>query len=290
MAIQRLPALALSKLSALSALRRVGLRLVGLGLVGLHLALIIQMTGNPDQLVLSGLFWGAIAVPVHHHWPDRLPRSRPLLLLGLGLICGLIVKSLQLEDGETAFVRLFPLFAWAGWFALVQGWRWLPWGKSWALVLALSVPPRALPLLLETILGEQIRTATAVIAAFGLHYLGFDVVHQTSLIQLPDGTVNVEFACTGAALLGLLLQVSVLLAVVTEDRALGQTLGRLVGWSVAIAALLSVVRVAIMAVVVSDAAAFQFWHGASGGQIFTLIALAGLGYLGLGRQVQAEVD
>ncbi len=282
MAIRRLPALALSNLSAL--------RMVGLGLVGLHLVLIIQMTGNPDQLVLSGLFWSAIALQVQQHWPDRLPRSRPTLLLGLALVGGLIVKSWQLGDGETAFVRLFPLLAWAGWFALVQGWRWLPWGPSWALVLTLSVPPRALPLLLETILGEQIRTATAAIAAFGLHYVGFDVVRQTSLIQLPGGTVDVEFACTGAALLGLLLQISVLLTVVTGGPTLGQSLGRLVGWSVAIAALLSAIRVAIMAVVVSDATAFQFWHGASGGQIFTLIALAGLGYLGLARPGPAETD
>ena len=262
------------------------LRLVGLGLVGLHLELIGQVTGNPDQFVLSGLFWGAIAVQVHHHWPARLPRSRPFLLLGAALIGGLILRSWHLGEGESAFVRLFPLFAWAGWFSMVQGWRWLPWGQSWALVLALSVPPRALPLLLETIAGGQICNATAAIAAFGLHYLGFDVVHQNSLIQLPEGIVNVEFACTGVPLLGLLLQVSVLLAVVTQ----GQTVGRLVGWSVAIAALLSVVRVAIMAVVVSDPTAFQFWHGSSGGQIFTLIALAGLGYLGLGRLSQADVD
>lgn len=280
MAIRRLPAL--SKLSAL--------QIAGLGLVGLHLVLIIQVTGNPDQFVLSGLFWGAIAASVRHHWPDRLPRSRPTLLLGLALIVGLIVKSGQLGDGETAFVRLFPLVAWAGWFLMVQGWRWLPWGQSWVLVLALSVPPRALPQLLETILGEQIRTATAAIAAFGLHYVGFDVVQQNSLIQLPGGTVDVEFACTGAALLGLLLQVSVLLTVVTGGQYLGHSLGRLAGWSVAIAVLLSAIRVAIMAAVVSNAAAFQFWHGASGGQIFTLLALAGLGYLGLGGHGQAEVD
>jgi hypothetical protein len=289
MAIRRLPAL-----SKLNALRMASLELVGLGLVGLHLVLIIQVTGNPDQFVLSGLFWGAIAGQVQQHWPERLPRSRPTLLLGIALIGGLIVKSCQLGEAETAFVRLFPLFAWAGWFALVQGWRWLPWGQSGALVLALSVPPRALPLLLETILGEQIRTATAAIAAFGLHYVGFDVVQQNSLIRLPGGTVNVEFACTGAALLGLLLQVSVLLTVVTQGQRqgqhLGQTLGHFVGWSVAIAALLSAVRVAIMAAVVSNATAFQFWHGASGGQIFTLIALAGLGYLGLGVRGHANVD
>ncbi|WP_017296672.1 archaeosortase/exosortase family protein [Nodosilinea nodulosa] len=252
------------------------LRLAGLGLVGLHLTLIVKVTGSPDQLALSLLFWGAVGAQVQQHWPDRLARSRPALLLGAALVGGLMLKAWHLEATETAFVRLFPLAAWAGWWLLGQGWRWLPWGPTWALVLTLSVPPRALPLLLQTVLGERIRTATAAIAAFDLHYVGFEVVHQGSFIQLPGGTVEVEFACTGAALLGLLLQVSVLLAAMAQ----GRGLARLAGWSVAIAALLSTVRVALMAAVVDNPAVFQFWHSASGGQIVTLVALGWLGWLG----------
>src|SRR5688572_4041632 len=100
MAIRRLPALALAKFNAL---QMAGLGLVGLGLVGLHLVLIIQVTGSLDQLVLSGLFWVAIALLVQQHWPERLPRSQPPLLLGLALVGGLIVKSRQLGETETAF-------------------------------------------------------------------------------------------------------------------------------------------------------------------------------------------
>ncbi|MFQ4138580.1 archaeosortase/exosortase family protein [Nodosilinea sp. PGN35] len=255
--------------------------LVGLGLMGLHLALIAAVTGNLDQGVLSLLFWAAIATQVRQQGGYHLGRSPSVQRLGvvaIGLI-GLAAWPLLSSDPAIAraVVRLLPLGAWAGWCLL--GRRWRGQGPIWALVVAMSVPPRALPLLLETVLGGQICTTTAAIAAFGLHYLGFEVVQTGSLIQLPTGTVNVEFACTGAALLGLLLQVSILLAALTH----WYLLPALGWWSAAIAALLSVVRVAIMAAVVGDETAFQFWHGPSGGQIFTLVALAVLSYRGLGR-------
>ncbi|MFH7243179.1 MAG: archaeosortase/exosortase family protein [Spirulina sp.] len=252
---------------------------LGLGLVGLHIALIVSVTGNADQVVLSLLFWGAIADQVRQGGPLRWARSPLARILGLALLGLLGLKSLPIPATESAFVRLFPLLALVGWSLLVrQGKNGHGW-KVWALVVALSVPPRALPLVLETVLDRPIRGATAAAAAFGLHFLGFDVAQQGTFIQLPSGTVEVEFACTGAALLGLLLQVSVLLAVVT---AWAKIRGLILG-SVAIAALLSTVRVAIMAAVVGNEALFQFWHGSSGGQLFTLIALAILSYRTLGK-------
>jgi cyanoexosortase A len=244
----------------------------GGGLVGLHLVLVFKVTGNPDQWLLSLLFWGAIVTQLRRPWPRQLRPAlwtRGLGLLVLGL---LMLKSWHLNGDDTAFVRLFPLVAFGGWSLMVRGWRQRSWGLVWGLVVALSIPPRALPWLLETIADQPLRTTTAAVAAFGLHYLGFDVVRQGSLIQLPVGTVDVEFACTGAALLGLLLQMSVLIAAMTD----WQSIGNLWGGSVAIAALLSTIRVAIMAAVVGNEALFQFWHGANGGQIFTVIALATL--------------
>ncbi len=253
--------------------------LLGLGLVGWHIALIVGVTGNADQVVLSLLFWGAILDQGRQAGPLRWARSPLARILGLALLALLCLKSLPITATESAFVRLFPLLAFAGWSLLVrQGQSGHGW-KLWALVVALSVPPRTLPLVLETVLDRPLRIATAVAAAFGLHFLGFDVAQQGSFIQLPSGTVEVEFACTGAALLGLLLQVSVLLAVVTA----WAKLGGMILWSVAIAALLSTVRVAIMAAVVGNEALFQFWHGSSGGQVFTLIALAILSYSTLGK-------
>ena len=253
--------------------------LLGLGLVGLHIALIVGVTGNADQVVLSLLFWGAILDQGRQAGPLRWARSPLARILGLALLALLCLKSLPITATESAFVRLFPLLAFTGWSLVVrQGQNGHGW-KVWALVVALSVPPRTLPLVLETLLDRPLRVATAAAAAFGLHFLGFDVAQQGTFIQLPGGTVDVEFACTGAALLGLLLQVSVLLAVVTA----WAKLGGMILWSVAIAALLSTVRVAIMAAVVGNEVLFQFWHGSGGGQVFTLIALAILTYRTLGQ-------
>ncbi|MEB3360446.1 MAG: exosortase/archaeosortase family protein [Synechococcales bacterium] len=248
------------------------LQLLGLGLVGLHFLLIARITGNLDQGVLSLLFWGAIISQTGRSLPLQPPPDRYARGLG-GIIIGLLLaKATHLQATETAFVRLFPLLAFSGWSLLVRGWHQASWGRIWALVVALSVPPRAVPSFLESTWGYPIRVITAACAAFGLHYIGFDVVQQGSLIQLPNGAVEVEFACTGAALLGLLLQISVLMAAMTE----WQRLPGLVGRSVAIALFLSIIRVALMAAVVDQPATFQFWHGSDGGQIVTAIALVGL--------------
>lgn len=253
------------------------LLLMGIWLVGLHLILIIKVTGSFDQLVLAGLFWGAIVNQVRGHLPRRLPQSRSATGIGAVIICLLMVKTWNLYGTETAVVRLFPLLAFGGWSLMVRGWRLIPWWPTWVLVVTLSVPPRALPFLLEQIAGAEIQAATATVSAFGLHYLGFNVVQQGSFINLPNGAIEVEFGCTGAALLGLLLQVSVLIAATTRWR----RLGKLLALSLVIATLLSIIRVAIMAAVVDDEAVFQFWHNSGGGQIFTLIALGLLAYLGL---------
>nr|WP_035992537.1 archaeosortase/exosortase family protein [Leptolyngbya sp. KIOST-1] len=169
---------------------------MGLGLMGLHLALIVAVTGNLDQAVLSLLFWAAIAAQVRQQGVDRLGRSPQWLgVVAIGLV-GLVAWPLLGSDPAIAraVVRLFPILTWASWCLL--GRRWQGQGPVWALVLAMSVPPRALPLLLETVVDLPLRVTTAAIAAFGLHYLGFEVVQTDSLIQLPTGTVNVEFACT----------------------------------------------------------------------------------------------
>jgi exosortase/archaeosortase family protein len=237
------------------------LLLTGLWLVGLHLLLVIKVTGHLDQWVLSALFWGVIIAQINQHLPRQLPRSRSATGLGTLIICLLMLKTWHLYDTETAVVRLFPLVAFVGWSLMVRGWRLVPWWQVWALVITLSIPPRTLPLVLESTMGEASQVTTAAMAAFGLHYLGFEVVQQGSLIQLAGGTVDVEFACTGVALLALLLQVSVLIAAITHWR----RFGKLAGWSLLIATLLSVIRVAIMAAVVSHDAMFQFWHGPNGG-------------------------
>jgi cyanoexosortase A len=249
----------------------------GLALVALHLLLIAKVTGSLDQGLLSLLFWLAIIAQVKDHLPPRLPRSRSATGLGALLVCLLMLKTWHLYETETSLVRLFPLFAFGGWSLMVRGWRLLPWWQAWVLVVTLSVPIRALPMLVEGTLGDYLQTATAAIAAFMLHYVGYEVVQQGPLIQLPTGTVEVELACTGVGLLGLLLQVSVLIAAATQWRYLKQLVAR----SVCIAALLSIIRVALMAAVVSYPALFQFWHGANGGQVFTLLALGILVSLGL---------
>lgn len=244
----------------------------GLGLAAIHLVLIGRTSASLEQAILSALFWLAIVAQVRSHLPRHLPQSRSATGLGALLVLLLLVKTWHLHTTETLFVRLFPLLAFGGWALMVRGWRLLPWWRPWVLVLALATPPTALPTLLERTMGAPLRTATAAVAAFVLHYGGAEVLRQGDLIQLAQGAVVVEFACTGALLLGLLLQVAVLLAAHTQWRLLPM----LVAVSLGLAAMLSVVRVALMAAVVHQPRAFDFWHGGGGSQIITLVALAAL--------------
>jgi len=111
---------------------------------------------------------------------------------------------------------------------------------------------------------------TANVSGFLLHYLGFNVSLENVSIILPNGSVEVIYWCTGGPLVSLLLQLTLVLFIVAplNWRFCLKLLAGLVG----IGFFLGIARVALLAVVVSDQSAFEFWHGDAGNQIFSLIA------------------
>lgn len=259
----------------------------GLGLVLLHLGLIGWVTGNGDQLVLSLVFWVAIAT---HLWQSPRPPqpTRSMTRLGLALLGLLVALSGVAPQLGSPFVRLFPGLALLGWGLVVLGGGVRSHRTALGLTLALMLPPNLLPWLLEPRWGEAIQATTAWVAAFLLHFLGFEVAQQSTLITLPDGAVQVEFRCTGVLLAGLLLQVVILIGLVNPP---GRWLKR-GGFAIALAFGLSCLRVAIMALCVDQVEWFRYWHGYAGNQIFTTAALVILGLVTLrptppGSQVAA---
>lgn len=111
---------------------------------------------------------------------------------------------------------------------------------------------------------------TTSFSAFLLHYIGFDIALENVSIVLPSGSVKVLYSCTGGPLVSLLLQLTLLLFLVAplNWRSCLKILLGLFG----LGFFLGVVRVALLAAVVSDQSAFDFWHGSEGNQIFSLIA------------------
>jgi len=248
---------------------------VGLGLALLHLVLVERLMRQTDQVVLNGLFWFAILGTMaqsNNRGSDRLFHYIGLVVLG-----GIVAGSLAAPAKEAWFVRLFPAFAVFSLGLLISGFRLQQHWRTGLLVIPLMIPRGTAEQGVEHLIGQTIQILTAQFAAFILHYLGVDVVQKSSTISSSFGSVEVLFRCTGIPLLILLLQLTVLLIVVFPV-AWRQQL-RLVVIAAAIAFFFSSVRVALMAVVVKDPVAFEFWHGGNGSQLFSTGAIVLFGWI-----------
>jgi cyanoexosortase A len=255
-----------------------GLIAIGVGIILLHLVLTWRWVGSTDQLLLNILFWAAIAVLLWHK-RSRLSLQSGWVASGVGaLLMGLVlVKSLALLPTESAFIRVFPGLAALALGLVASGWRLRQYGREGLIILTLMVSPGTVERLLEWSIGPKIQALVAQSAGFLLHYIGVPVISQGIEIVSRKGIVQVEYACTGVTMLLLLCQLSILFQLVFpvlgwRCRYLPLIAGGLV-W------LLASVRVAIMVVVIDNHAAFEYWHGKSGGQLFSTFAIVAFAYL-----------
>lgn len=245
---------------------------IGIGLILLHLLLIWKLTGQTDQILLSGLFWLAIAQKLWQRrqqlqWhSDGIASAIGLLLMGMTLI-----KSLSLFWVEASFLRLLPGLIAVSLGLLAAGWRLQQFWRELLLVLPLILPKGLLLQGLETAIGLPIRTLTAQFSSFMLHYLGFNVLRQGTVIELPNGAVDVLFGCTSIPALILLLQLAILF-IAFFPIAPAQYI-RVLMASASIAVVVSSSRIALLAIVAADKSSFSYWHGAQGSQIFSTIAI-----------------
>jgi cyanoexosortase A len=255
-----------------------GLIAIGVGVILLHLVLTWRWIGRTDQLLLNILFWVAIAGLLWHK-RSRLSLHSGRVASGVGaLLMGLVlVKSLALLPTESAFIRIFPGVAALALGLLASGWRLRQYGREGLIILTLMVSPGVVERLVEWSIGPKLQTLIAQSAGFLLHYIGVPVMAQGIEIVSTKGIVQVEYACTGVSMLVLLGQLSLLFQLVFpvlgwRCRYLPLIAGVLV-WS------LTSVRVAIMVMVVDNHAAFEYWHGKSGGQVFSTFAIVAFAYL-----------
>lgn len=251
---------------------KIWLSSIGLGLILLHLLLVWKLTEQTDQILLSGMFWLAIAQKLWRRrrqlqWKsDGITSTIGLLLLGLTLI-----KSMSLFWTEASFLRLLPILIAVSLGLLAAGWRLLQFWRELLLLLPLILPKGLLLYGLEAAIGLPIRTLTAQFSSFMLHYLGFTVIRQGTAIELPNGAVDVLFGCTSIPALILLLQLAILF--VAFFPVAPAHYSRVLAASVAIAFGVSSLRIALLAIVVADASSFSYWHGSQGSQIFSTIAI-----------------
>jgi cyanosortase A-associated protein len=108
---------------------------------------------------------------------------------------------------------------------------------------------------------------SAKFATFFLWYLGFNPVNQSSIIDVNGGAIDVIWGCTGWLLFMILLQLSCCVLFLFRSSFRNPILLFII--SLLISFILSIIRLIIMALVVKDKVAFDYWHHGQGSSLFT---------------------
>ncbi|WNZ27291.1 cyanoexosortase C [Leptolyngbya sp. NK1-12] len=105
----------------------------------------------------------------------------------------------------------------------------------------------------------------------GLLAIGQPSVLQSTAISLPGGTVDVQWGCNGFDMMLTMAAASLVLGLFLQQSALKITGMIVVGMVLAL--LFNIPRIMLMAMAEAywGKAAFEFWHGAWGGQIFSTL-------------------
>lgn len=225
--------------------------------------------------VTTAFFW---LVALFLLWKKRdeiTVSSQPLIsMIGFLLLGWVLYRGMLVFWFENSLVQLLPL---AGFFALAlltAGGKGLNlYIRPFLALLIFSLVGSLIQLLFKAQpAGLSFSELTAQASTFLLHYLGFDVAREGVYIFLNEGSVEVLYFCTGGPLIALLFQLTLVLMLIIP---LGwKLLSKLLLGIVGMGFFLGMIRVALLAVVVSDRAAFDYWHGSEGNQIFSLIAFS----------------
>ncbi len=260
---------------------------IGIGLTLLHLILTWRLMRQTDQLVINALFWFAILGTMLNRL-DNTRGARSPRVIGLALLGVIAARSCAIPPGEAWFVRLFPALAVLSLGLLLSGFRLTQHWRAGLLLMPLMIPRGLLEKWAEGLIGQPVQLMTAKFAAFVLHYAGYDTVQRNTIITLDQGAVDVLFRCTGVPLLILLFQLALLFFVIFPLSRLQRV--KIILAAIAIAFLLSSLRVAMMAVVVQDRLAFDYWHGGNGSQIFSTGAIVLFGWLCQRSLPRVQID
>ncbi|ELS05527.1 Transmembrane exosortase [Xenococcus sp. PCC 7305] len=193
-------------------------------------------------------------------------------IIGLILIFWLLFRGLIADNHTDVIARMYPLFSVAA--ILFLSTRASKIFQYWHEILIVSltgIPWEHIFAILS--LTAKISVLDAKIARLLLWYIGFDVYQQDNLVVLPTGSIQIAGACSSFNLLGLMWQsclVIYLCIALTKNQQFLLWL-----WATVIALGVNSIRLCLMALLIANdqQAAFDYWHGSSGAEIFTTIAI-----------------
>lgn len=195
-------------------------------------------------------------------------------ILGI-ILCGLVlVKLLTLAQVDVyAFWILAPPVFILGLILLADGFRGIK--QFWRLIFGIFFVCGLIQALIRRFV--DISLISAKLSAYFLWMIGFDSVSDGTLLFVNNGVVDVYIDCTVLPLFFSSLELLIIIWLFFPKYI--SNLFFYVVCAFLITFPLSLVRIAIMALVVNDDSAFNFWHGADGSNIFmsiSLLALSGI--------------
>lgn len=245
---------------------KVWLATIGVGMIAIHLTLV----GHANDLDLWGtgaFLWGGSAFLLWEK-QDQLNFKSGIFasFFGATLLALILVKSAFLY-GYDIFLRFFPLIAFLGLALLASGIQGLKqYWQQFVILSFIAVPPT---LVLKFI---PLEVLTAKVSAVLLWYLGFPLELQGTLLRLPTGSVDVYDGCAGINVILQLLGLTFLfIFMFPEIKRIHKIIAPIVATIVAF--IVNAARVSLLAVIVSDKEAFEYWHFGEGSLIFSMIAV-----------------
>ena len=202
-------------------------------------------------------------------------------LIGLILIFIPLVRSrfiLFIEEGSSFqyLSFLFVFISILGYLILIIGFKGLKQFKKE--LIFLSIASVLLPFIniIISVAGNSIKdnfltVISAKFATFFLWYLGFNPVNQASIIDVNGGAINVIWGCTGWHLFMILLQLSCCVLFLFRSSFENPIFPFIISFLISF--FLSIIRLIIMALVVKDKVAFDYWHHGQGSSLFTTASM-----------------
>ena len=243
-----------------------------------------KTTENIDLLVTDGLFYAAICGLLWQR-RDSLQLNSDLIssLIGLLLLTILLFKSSTLFEFEKTLIPLIPFFFAIAMALISSGIRGVNlYRQELFLAWFLFFPTGVIGHFIDRLI--QITVLNAKVSTYLLYYVGFNVANKGNevVLSLSDSSqyrAIVDYPCAGVPMILLLLKMSLLMVAYFPlskfQKRFVPVISTIIGFT------LGVIRVCILTLLIPNPEKFDYWHGSSGDQIFSTLAIlifAGFAY------------
>ena len=251
-------------------------------LVALQVLLYWRYLHNVNQFIIQ-------AIPIFGVFWQVYQKQRQLKPDGnlLGKLSGIIIILLVLFRAKylffveaSVFSHFSPWLILIGYVLLVDGLRGIKKYRREILVCILIIFISLLMRILMQFLRARefeefsVEVISAKLTSFMLWYLGFEAKSQGTIVYVNGGAIDIYFGCTAIPLLIELFKIVLITVLLFPN--LCRNFWLLFIMPVIISVVLSIIRLVIIALVVNDEDAFEFWHGIQGGNLFTTLAFISL--------------